>query len=363
MLKNNRKAYFIAPLLAALLIAGCGGGGGGGGNGNPAGGNTNSTWLVPTNEIVDGGPGVDGIPALEDPQFESAATITSVEDDDLLIAVRSDGQVKAYPHDIMNWHEIVNDGPADAPFTMSYCPLTASAVAWQGNSADADKSFGVSGLLYNSNLLLYDRATDSKWSQLLQRSINGPRIGQRPETYQLIEAPFSTLKMMYPDALVMTRDTGHVRNYNQYPYGDYLQSSRLLFPVAPQDNRLHLKERLIGIHDDSNSKVYQLSEFGDTTLAINDQFANQSIVVVGNSALGFAVIFDRELADGTILSFDPIQNDLPNILLDTEGNVWDVFGTAVSGIRTGEQLQPTRSYVSMWLGWISHFDEVLVHFN
>ncbi len=365
MLQKSQKAYFIATLLTALLISGCGGGGGngGGGNGSGGGGGTGSSWLVPTDQIVDGGPGVDGIPALDAPEFESATTISSVEDDDLVIALRSDGLVKAYPQDIMDWHEVVNDGPADAPFSMSYCPLTASAVAWHGNPADTDNSFGVSGLLYNSNLLLYDRATDSKWSQMLQRSVNGARIGQSPEPYQLIEAPFSTLKMMYPDALVMTRNTGHVRDYDQYPYGNYRRSTDLLFPVSPQDNRLHPKERLIGVHDNSSAKVYQLSEFGDTTLAINDQFAGQSIVVVGNSALGFAVIYDRELADGTILSFDPIQNDLPNILLDTEGNVWDIFGTAVAGVRSGEQLRPTRSYVAMWLGWSSHFIEVLVHFN
>ncbi len=361
MLKINRKVYFVSTLLAALFIGGCGGGGGGGGN--PVGGSSNTDWLVPASEIVDGGPGVDGIPALSAPQFESVSTSTSVADDDLVIVVRSGGQVRAYPHDIMNWHEIVNDGPADAPFTMSYCPLTASAVAWHGNLTDTNKSYGTTGLLYNTNLLLYDRATDSKWSQMLQRSINGPRIGERAESYPLFEAPYSTLKMMYPFASVMTRVTGHALFYDQYPYGDYLTSNRLLFPVARQDNRLHLKERLIGIHDDSTSKVYQLSEFGDTMLAINDQFADQSIVVVGNSALGIAVIFDRELADGTILSFESIQDDLPNILLDTEGNVWDIFGTAVSGVRTGQRLKPTKSYVAMWLGWVAHFDEVIIHFN
>ena len=167
---------------------------------------------------------------------------------------------------------------------------------------------------------------------------------------------------MYPDALVMTRDTGHVRNYDNYPYGDYRTSADLLFDVSREDNRLHPKVRLIGIHDDTNSKVYELSQFGATTLAINDQFGSQSIVVVGNSALDFAVIFDRELSDGTILSLDPIQDDLPNIMMDTEGNVWDIFGTAVSGPRTGEQMTSTKSYVAMWFAWVSHFNTVETYF-
>ena len=111
------------------------------------------------------------------------------------------------------------------------------------------------------------------------------------------------------------------------------------------------------------SKTYELSKFGDQTIAINDDFGGQSIVVVGNSALDFAVIYDRELADGTILSFTPILDDLPNILSDTEGNTWDIFGTAVAGPRLGAQLESTRSYVAMWFAWVGHFDTVELHFN
>lgn len=344
-------------LSVALLVAGCSGGGGGGG------GSGDSDWLVPQGQVVDGGPGIDGIPAIENPQFESAATIDTVAEDEIVVVTRSAGEIKAYPLDVLDYHEIVNDGPADAPFTLSYCPLTASSVAWKGNAADADRSYGVSGLLYNSNLVLYDRATDSLWSQMLQRSINGSRIRQRPETFQVIETTFATLKAMYPDARVLTRNTGHQRNYDNYPYGDYRTSNDFLFPPNRQDNRLQPKVRLIGIHNDTSSKVYELGEFGDTTLVINDQFATQSIVVVGNSALDFAVIFDRELADGTILSFAAVQDDLPNIMADSEGNTWDIFGIAVSGPRAGEQLESTNSYVAMWFAWVAHFGNVEVHFN
>jgi len=118
------------------------------------------------------------------------------------------------------------------------------------------------------------------------------------------------------------------------------------------------KDRLIGIHDDSKSRVYQLGAFGASTQAINDQFNDQSIVVVGNSALSFAAIYSRVLADGTILNFSPINADLPNVMSDDEGNVWDIFGTAVSGPRAGTQLGKTRSYVAMWFAWVSHFEEV-----
>jgi len=188
----------------------------------------------------------------------------------------------------MDYHEIVNDGPADDPFSMSYCPLTGSALAWKGRAADADSTFGVSGLLYNSNLLLYDRQTGSVWSQLLQLAVFGPRSGEQAENIQVFETTFATLKIMYPDALVLSRDTGHFLTYDLYPYGNYLEESGLLFRVSRQDNRLHPKQRVIGIHEGSSSKVYQLGAFGATTQTINDQFNNQSIVVVGNSALSLA---------------------------------------------------------------------------
>lgn len=355
-IKISRSAV---SFLFALLV-GCSGGGGSGGTADSG---ADEPWLIPTSNVADGGPGKDGIPALQQPSFELATAVTVVEPDDLVVVVRDGNQVKAYPEDILDYHEIVNDGPTDEPFVVSYCPLTASAVAWKGRAADADPTFGVSGLLYNSNLLLYDRQTDTVWSQMLQQAVSGARIGQRPETVQVFETKFSTLTSMYPDALVMTRNTGHVRNYDAYPYGDYRESRELLFRTAPRENLLHPKERAVGVHTDSSAKVYQIAGFGTSTQAINEQFEGQSIVVVGNSALDLAVIYSRELSDGTILSMSPLQNDLPNVMTDTEGNVWDVFGTAVSGPRVGAQLSHVQSYAAMWFAWSAHFNDVEIHFN
>ena len=354
------QVSFVRAILLSLtitvLLAACGGGGGGGGPEVTAAGGP--LWLIPTADIADGGPGQGGIPALQNPRFEPAATITTVEPQDLVIVLRDGAEVKAYPHDIMDYHEIVNDGPADNPFSMSYCPLTGSALAWKGKAADADPTYGVSGFLYNSNLLLYDREGGSVWSQLLELAVFGPRQGDRPENIRLFETTFATLKNMYPDALVLSRDTGHIRGYDDYPYGDYKTEPQLLFRVSRQDNRMLAKQRVIGIHEDSKSRVYQLGAFGALTQTINDQFNNQSIVVVGNSVLSFAAIYSRVLADGTILNFSPINDDLPNVMSDDEGNVWDIFGTAVSGPRAGAQPAATRSYIAMWFCWVSHFNEV-----
>ncbi|MGI9262543.1 MAG: DUF3179 domain-containing protein [Woeseiaceae bacterium] len=353
-----RLGRAVFSVFAALLITSCGGGGGG--SSNP---DTAFTWLIPADEIFDGGPGQDGIPAIEEPYFETASTITSVAADTLVIVLRFGGEIKAYPHDIMNWHEIVNDGPNDSPFAMSYCPLTGSAVTWRGDPNVLRRTFGVSGLLYNSNLILYDRTTDSRWSQMLQKSVWGPRAGEESARIQVLEMPFSTLQQMYPSALVMTRQTGWDRDYDDYPYGLYLSHNFLLFPVSVEDHRLHLKTRVIGIQSDTGSRAYQLDGFGDTTQAINDQFEDQSIVVIGDTAQNFAAIYSRVLSDGTILNFGPIQSDLPNVMSDDEGNIWDIFGTAVSGPRAGEQMAMTRSYTALWFAWAAFFQDAEIYFN
>lgn len=352
--KKINTNFFL--ILTTFVVFACGGG---------AGDNLNlgGDWLIPKRQVVDGGPGLDGIPALENPVFESTATITTVDLNDIVSVVRHDGQIKVYPHDIMNYHEIVNDGPAEDPFVFSYCPLTDSAMAWKGIASHTDSTFGVSGLLYNANLILYDRETFTFWSQMLQIGINGSRIRERPAQMQVIETKYSTLLAMYPDAVVLTRVTGHSRDYDTDPYGPYSTDGYLIFQVSPMDNRLFPKARIIGIYSGDESKTYQLAGFGPTTQVINDQFQGQSIVVVGNSDLNFSAIYNRQMSDGTILNFSPLQNDLPNVLSDDEGNVWDIFGTAVSGPRAGTQLGLTRSYKAMWFAWAAFFKDPQIYFN
>jgi hypothetical protein len=345
-----------------LFLVGCGGGGGGAQSDN--GGAAAFTWLIPADEVVDGGPGKDGIPAIDEPKFDNADTVDigKIRPNEFVVVLREGSLVKAYPHDVMNWHEVVNDGSANNPFTMSYCPLTGSALAWK-DSNSTSRSFGVSGLLHNSNLILYDRATDSRWSQMLQQSVWGSRAGEVPERIQVIEMLFGTLLKMYPSARVMTRDTGWERTYDIYPYGPYLRDEGLLFPVSRVDGRLHPKTRVKGIRSGTTRTVYQIDSFGPMTAAINDQVGDLSIVAVGNSTRNFAAIYDRVLSDGTILTFSPIQDDLPNIMNDDEGNVWDIFGSAVSGPRAGQQLDMTNSFTSLWFAWAAFFPDTEIHFN
>lgn len=360
------RARHLAAAAAAILLANCGGGGGGS---NPLGSSGSSAntyeWQIPPSGVVDGGPGKDGIPSIDEPVFQAAASTTDVAADQYVVAVAVDGAIKAYPHNILDWHEVVNDAQGGLSFVLSYCPLTGTALAWESGTNNTNKEYGVSGLLYNSNLILYDRATDSRWSQMLSRSVWGARAGERAQRLQVIETKFSTLQSMYPAARVLTRNTGWQREYDAYPYDNYRTDDNLLFPVEREDNRLHPKTRVIGIRSDENniSKVYQLGSFGESTQTINDQFDDRAIVVVGNSQQDIAAIYSRDLADGTILNFSPLQDQLPIIMTDNEGNIWDVFGMAVSGPRAGTRLESTSSYTAFWFAWAAFHFNADIYFN
>lgn len=315
---------------------------------------------IPLDEVVGGGSGPDGIPALEFPQFTRDLGSVNLSSSELVVGVKINDDIRAYPHKILNWHEVVNDrfNIAGTPenSTLSYCPLTGSAVMWQAFVEDNDETFGTSGLLYNSNLLLYDRETESLWSQMLEQSVRGPKIQKIPDRLQVVETTWGTWQAMYPETSLLTEETGFSRDYNDYPYGSYREDERLLFPVDNMDDRrLHRKERVLGINVGTRSRAYPISEFASNVEIINDTVGDMQVVVAGSSGLNFGVVYNRQMEDCTVLDFEAVQNSLPVVMRDNEGNEWDVFGTAVNGARTGQQLQKTNSYVAYWFAWTAFF--------
>ncbi|MEM9929251.1 MAG: DUF3179 domain-containing (seleno)protein, partial [Bacteroidota bacterium] len=137
-------------------------------------------WIIPRGNVFDGGPGCDGIPAIEDPEFVSLGEATYLEDGDLVLAVAdANGQVKLYAHNLLDWHEIINDEVAGQPLAIVYCPLTGTGIGWDRIIDGEQTSFGVSGLLYNTNIIPYDRKTGSNWSQQRLECVNGELAGER----------------------------------------------------------------------------------------------------------------------------------------------------------------------------------------
>ena len=320
-------------------------------------------WLIPKDEILDGGPGKDGIPSIDAPSFVLASQASYLNDNDLVIGVKVGSEVRAYPHPILDWHEIINDGINSTKFTITYCPLTGSGIWWNRVVNGNETTFGVSGLLYNSNLIPYDRKTDSNWSQMKLQSVNGSLIGTIPETAAIVETTWKTWKTMYPQTKVIDEDkTGFNRNYGSYPYGDYRTNhNNLVFPISTDHSRLPRKERVCGVIVSGKAKVYKFSSFPDSINVINDVFNSTSLVCAGSNPDNFLVLFNRKLNDGTVLTFTPVQNNLPVVMQDNEGNTWDVFGNAISGPRTGEKLIFIPSYIAYWFAWGTFYPGVEIY--
>jgi len=339
---------------------------GGIGFGSIPGNNNNNSedWLIPISEVFDGGPGKDGIPALNHPNFIPAEEADYLTDGDLVIGFVDGDQAKAYPHDILDWHEIINDRVGDVNIAVTYCPLTGTAIGWNRNIEGSTTTFGVSGLLYNSNLIPYDRNTDSNWSQIRLDCVNGKLIRTEIETFTLVETTWKTWREMYPSNTVVSTNTGYVRSYGRYPYGNYRTDDLyLIFPVANKDARIPNKDRVHGIVASGNANVYPLSLFGNKVTVIQDSFEGKEYMVVGNESDNFAVSFMRDPGDGTSLVFSAVQGQYPIVMNDAEGNMWDVFGTAVSGPREGIRLKHARSFIGYWFSFAAFYPNVSIYEN
>lgn len=318
-------------------------------------------WLIPVAQVYDGGPGKDGIPALTNPRFTEPQLATYLSDNDLVIGVKIGDDVRAYPHPILDWHEIINDDINGVSLAITYCPLTGSGIAWSRFLNGSKTTFGVSGLLYNTNLIPYDRATNSNWSQMRLECVNGPLIRTPAATYPILETTWKTWKEMYPQTSVVSVGTGYARSYGVYPYGDYKESPQLIFPISNDDSRLPRKERVHGIIVGEKTKVYRINIFPDGIGVLNDTFNGTPIVAVGSKGKNFAVTYERKLSDGTVLTFSPIENALPGVMADNEGTKWDILGKAVEGSRSGVELKPTRSYIAYWFAWGAFYPGAEIH--
>jgi len=216
---------------------------------------TLSPSLVPQGAILSGGPPKDGIPALTFPKVGPAGLgDTWLKGDDRVLGVEVDGRFRAYPVRILNWHEIVNDRIGNKQFVVNYCPLCGSGLVF-----DTRDQFGVSGLLYQSDVLLYDRKTESLWSQLMMQAITGPRMGEMLKTMPVTHTSWRAWRTRHPDTTVLSRHTGYYRDYSRNPYAGYEQSNSIYFPVRNRDERLHPKTWVIGLELEGASRAWVIS--------------------------------------------------------------------------------------------------------
>ena len=252
---------------------------------------------IPLAEILHGGPARDGIPAIDEPHFLTAQKVDFLSSEDRILGLEMGGEIKAYPIRILNWHEIVNDRVDGKSVLVSYCPLCGTGMAFTAARAGLNKGFGVSGLLYNSDMLLYDRETESLWSQILGRAVSGPRRGESLKQLPLEHTSWQDWLKRHPDTQVLSTRTGHFRDYTASPYAGYEQSEDLYFSVRNRDRRHHPKARVIGLVIEGKSRVWPYKELAKSELPINEVLAGKSIRVHFDKRFGRAWITDENGKD------------------------------------------------------------------
>ena len=311
--------------------------------------------IIPLEKIKSGGPPKDGIPSIDTPEFTEASQEYHVSDSDTVLGLEINGDVRAYPLSILVWHEIVNDNVGGVPVAVTYCPLCFTNQVFERVIDGQEVEFGTSGKLYNSNLVMYDRLTNSYWSQALGKAIVGELTG-----YELSTIPFDVIrwgdwKSLHPDSVVLTTNTGHIRAYGVDPYGNYYTETRILFPVENTDDRMHPKEIILGFNDGDVYKSYKQQDV-ESAVIINDQINNNPIFLVSLYPEN-ARAFERTV-DGKVLEFFFKDESI----IDKETNSeWNYDGVAISGALVGTELNRIPFNPGFWFEWIAFHPDTDVY--
>jgi hypothetical protein len=253
-----------------------------------------SEHSIPLSEILSGGPGKDGIPAIDRPQFVPAAKAdrTFLEDEDRIIALIVNGKKKAYPIKILNWHEIVNDSIGGSHVVVTFCPLCGTGMVFDANAAGRRLNFGVSGLLYQSDVLLYDSQTESLWSQIKQEAVTGKLTGTHLQLLPSTQTTWGAWKKQHPNTFVLSTKTGYSRNYERDPYEDYYDSRDVMFSVGKLNPRYHPKEQVIGVELDGLTKAYPFSELARVKSPFKDKVGKKTVWVAYDAKSRTATVKD-----------------------------------------------------------------------
>lgn len=308
--------------------------------------------------IRSGGPPKDGIPSIDEPVLVTARDARFLSDDDVVFGIVREGEARAYPQLVLVWHEIVNDEFDDGPLSVTYCPLTGSTVAFRGTAPNGEPlTFGTSGDLVNSNLLMYDRQTDSRWPQILGQAILGPSRGRRLEEIPLDWTTWDRWRRAHPDTLVLSTKTGHLRTYGRDPYGSYTplggyyEGADLFFPVMHEDGRLPKKEVVIGVKAGRGLVAVRKSLLRQRRV-VAATAGGKPVVVLHDVSLDEGRAFHAR-AEGEELRFEPTGKGR----FTAGDSSWDAFGRALSGPLAGTRLPRLASYDVMWFAWAAFFPD------
>ncbi len=362
---NIGRATPAGVTVAALLVAAC--------EGAPVGSRitdaetpealSSLVCRLTPDALFSGGPGRDGIPALMNPPFVPLSHPDAAYVDEYLrqrggtdapdarvVGLFVDEIPIAIPHNILWWHEIVNADLGGRRLAITYCPLTGSALVFDA-SAVSTARFGVSGLIYQNNLVMFDEETESLWPQLCRSAALGAKSGTQLVQFPAIEMRWEAWKERHPSTVIVSGQTGFARDYTTFPYNGYESNDFLLFPLASRvDERRPLKERVLGIPGDGGLALPfgELAAAGPTAVVRHTVGADELIVLWDREARA-AAAFHPVTEDGLAVSLRPESAGFVDL---QSGSTWDVEGRAISGPNAGKRLVPySEAYVAFWFAW------------
>ncbi len=322
-----------------------------------------SKALVPLDDIVAGGPPPDGIPAIDRPAFVTpAAAAAWLTPKEPVLGLDINGDARAYPLQILMWHEIVNDAVGSTRVVVTYCPLCNSGLVFERSIAGRTLDFGTSGQLYKSDLVMYDRQTHSLWSQMDGRAIVGELAGTQLTVIPANTISFEEWRAAHQAGKVLSRETGHSRRYGVNPYTAYDQplQSPLLFTGRP-DPRRPPKERVVGVKVGGVARAYPWSLL-ERRGVIHDRLESETLVVFHQQgalsaldeseirrsrAVGATAVFSRQL-DGRVLTFVAAGARFRD---QETGSIWTLPGRAVDGPLAGCRLRAIPHVDAFWFAW------------
>ncbi len=321
-----------------------------------------ANWLIPKNQIINRGTPDDMIPSIDDPKFLTTSKVDFLEDDDLVLGISVNSEFRAYPINILNYHEVVNDAFMNHEIMIAYSPLSGSSAAWDRDDLRGIAStFGISEFIFKSNHILYDRATQSHWLPLTFTCVNGQLEGLNADQYEIIETTWANWKTMFPGTRILSPDAASDFNYDVDIYEDYKKSDTIHFLTQPLDDRLFRKERVHAVIVGERAKVYRFDSFADPVSVVMDNFQGLAIVVVASPSNQYISSFESRIPGGSEIDFT-INNDAPNIVMqDNQGNKYDIFGLAVDGPNKGRLLTPTVSMMGYWFAVAAMYPDPIIY--
>ena len=352
MLKNG----FLAVVSCLLIVfAGCDSSDGG-----FSGAFSFDDCKVDTKSFRDGGVAIDGIPALTDPNFIDAADATYLQGNERVIGLVENGEPIAVPHNILWYHEIANFNHGSRQTAVTYCPLTGSSLIFDRDVINGNE-FGVSGLLFTSNLTMYDRSSSdlervSLWPQMNVEASCGAQVGESLPVLPVIEMTWDGWLELHPDSKVLSDETGfNNRNYTVYPYVNYEDVNNSdTFGNVNIDDRRPPKERVLGLPDGTGGSAYPFltlnsaSDASSQLTVINTDYKGRPVVIFWDGDKQAAAAFYRDSAVGT-RSFTV---DNGSFVDDVTNSIWRVDGREDLGNGTGDSLEPVaEAYVAFWFAW------------